>query len=60
MSPPASNEDQKCSSYINGVITGVLVDQVAREQGTGICLPDRALVFAASATVAMDGHPSGD
>jgi hypothetical protein len=38
-SPPGSNEDQECNSYINGVIAGVLVDQVAREQGTPICLP---------------------
>lgn len=41
MSPPASEEDQKCNSYINGVITGVLVDQVAREQGNPICFPAR-------------------
>jgi hypothetical protein len=37
----SSNDDQQCKSYINGVITGVLVDQVAREQSTPICFPAR-------------------
>ena len=28
-----------CRAYINGVIAGVLVDQIAREQSDPICLP---------------------
>src|SRR5450755_3538324 len=34
-----NNDYEKCNSYINGVITGVLYDQVGREQGTPICFP---------------------
>jgi hypothetical protein len=30
----------ECQSYVNGLITGVMMDQIGREQGTPICLPD--------------------
>lgn len=60
MSPPASEEEQKCSSYINGVITGVLVDQVAREQGTPICLPARVTTdqVRQKVSVFLAAHPN--
>jgi hypothetical protein len=32
--------DVICSSYINGFANGVLMDQIAREKGTPICIPD--------------------
>ncbi len=41
MSPPGYNDYENCYSYINGVVTGVLVDQAAKDQGSAICLPDR-------------------
>lgn len=28
-----------CNAYMNGVLAGVLVDQVSKEQGKPICLP---------------------
>jgi Ssp1 endopeptidase immunity protein Rap1a len=36
-----SGSDRDCDIYINGLAAGVLVDQVAREQGTPICFPPR-------------------
>jgi hypothetical protein len=36
-----SGSDRDCVIYINWLATGVLVDQVAREQGTPICFPPR-------------------
>ena len=36
-----SGSDRDCDIYINGIAAGVLVDQVAREQGTAICFPPR-------------------
>ena len=36
-----SGSDRDCDIYINGVAAGVLVDQVAREQGMPICFPPR-------------------
>ena len=36
-----SGSDRDCDIYINGIAAGVLVDQVAREQGTPICFPPR-------------------
>jgi hypothetical protein len=32
---------EECSAYVNGVVTGVLVDQVARSHDEPICLPAR-------------------
>ena len=29
-----------CSSYMNGLGAGILADQIAREDGTAICLPN--------------------
>src|SRR4029077_19687208 len=34
-----SGSDRDCDIYINGLAAGVLVDQVAREQGRPICFP---------------------
>ena len=34
-----SGSDRDCDIYINGLAAGVLVDQVAKEQGTPICFP---------------------
>jgi hypothetical protein len=39
-SPIGSLGEQICSAYINGLGEGVLADQIAREDGTAICLPD--------------------
>jgi hypothetical protein len=36
-----SGSDRDCDIYINGLAAGVLVDQVAKEQGTPICFPPR-------------------
>lgn len=30
----------ECTAYINGIIAGVLVDQLATEHGTPICFPN--------------------
>lgn len=47
-----------CKSYFNGVIAGVLVDQVARERGSPICLPAKVttdqVIMAVSSFIA--GH----
>jgi Rap1a immunity proteins len=40
MSLRGSADDQNCMAYINGVVAGVLIDQIAREQGSPICLPN--------------------
>jgi hypothetical protein len=36
-----SGSDRDCDIYINGLAAGVLVDQVAKEQGTPICFSPR-------------------
>jgi len=36
-----SGSDRDCDIYINGLAAGVLVDQVAKEQGTPICFRNR-------------------
>jgi hypothetical protein len=58
--PPASNDYEKCNSYINGVITGVLYDQIAREQGTPICFPDRVTTDQVRREVSafLKAHPN--
>ena len=37
---PGTEATRLCAAYINGFVNGVLGDQVAREQGTPICIPD--------------------
>jgi hypothetical protein len=44
---------ESCKAYVNGVVAGVLVDQIAREQGKPICFPahlttDQAIVAVAT------------
>jgi len=39
-SAPGTAGDQNCSSYINGFVNGVLLDQIGREQGYPICIPN--------------------
>ena len=34
-----SSSDGSCNSYVNGVMAGVTIDQVARDGGTPICFP---------------------
>jgi hypothetical protein len=58
--PPGSNDYANCSSYINGVITGVLMDQIAKEQGTPICFPDRVTTEQVRQNVSafLKAHPN--
>lgn len=39
-SPNGSSGERICSAYVNGLGEGILADQIAREDGTAICLPD--------------------
>ena len=38
--PPGSQADALCSAYLNGYVWGVLGDEIEREEGTPICMPD--------------------
>jgi hypothetical protein len=40
ISAPGTKEDAMCAAYINGFANGVLSDQVAKERGTPICMPE--------------------
>ena len=40
-SPSDKTADLSCDSYINGITNGIFIDQVTREGGHPICLPDR-------------------
>src|SRR5271165_749382 len=37
---PGSQYDLICGSYFNGFMDGVLGDQVSKEQGLPVCIPD--------------------
>lgn len=39
-SAPGTLEYGICTAYLNGFVNGVLTDQIARESGSPICLPD--------------------
>jgi Rap1a immunity proteins len=56
----STSGDQLCSSYLNGVIAGVLVDQVSREQGSPICLPARVTTeeVRVKVTAFLAEHPN--
>jgi hypothetical protein len=40
ISAPGTKGDAICGAYINGFANGILSDQVAKERGTPICIPD--------------------
>jgi hypothetical protein len=58
-SPPGSPGDTMCSSYINGYANGVLGDQVAKEHGKPICIPDHTNTLQIRLMVRsfLDLHP---
>jgi Rap1a immunity proteins len=59
-SPPGSNDYENCYSYINGVVSGVLVDQAARDQGRAICFPDHLVTDQVRQEVSayLKAHPT--
>lgn len=59
-SPPGSNDYENCYSYINGIVTGVLVDQAAKDQGRAICFPDHPITDQVRQEVSayLKAHPS--
>ncbi len=60
MLPPGSNDYENCYSYINGVVTGVLVDQTAEDQGRAICFPDHLVTDQVRQEVSayLKAHPN--
>ena len=39
-SEPGTKEDAICAAYFNGYANGVLGDQIAKDDGSPICIPD--------------------
>ena len=40
ISAPGTSDYGICTAYLNGFVTGMLTDQIAREAGSPVCLPD--------------------